>query len=58
MNTTIKKTYPYLLILLGLFILFVMEQAIVAGVLLLLGIVMAVEDIWPEKWDADKMKSC
>lgn len=49
-----KKVLPYLLILLGLLILFVIEQPIVSGVVLLLGIVMVLESIWPEKWEADK----
>lgn len=44
------KLLPYLLILLGFFILFMIQQPIVAGVCLLLGIVMIFEQIWPEKW--------
>lgn len=47
-----KKSIPYLLILLGLLILFVIEQPIAAGVCLLLGIVMMLEQIWPEEWEA------
>lgn len=51
-----KKFYPYLLILLGLLILFIIGQPTIAGVCLLLGIVMVLESIWPEKWEADKCK--
>lgn len=47
-----KKYYPYLLILLGLFLLLWMNQAPAVGVCLLLGIVIVFEQIWPEKWDA------
>ena len=47
-----KKLYPYLLILLGLFLLFFIGQAEVAGVCLLIGIVMVIESIWPEEWEA------
>ena len=43
-----NKILPYLLILLGLFILFMIQQPIVAGVCLLLGIVMILESIWHE----------
>lgn len=48
-----KKYYPYLLILLGLLILALTKFAPVAGVCLLLGIVMILESIWPEKWGVD-----
>ena len=48
-----KKIAPYFLILLGLFILFLIGQPIPAGIILLLGIVMIIEQIWPEKWMAD-----
>lgn len=51
-----KKLLPYFLILLGLLILFIIGQPIAAGVCLLLGIVMIFEQIWPEKWEADKQK--
>lgn len=56
MNLTFKKSTPYLLILLGLLLLFYMGMAIPAGVCLLLGIVMVFEYIWPEEWEADKKK--
>jgi len=49
-----KKSKPYLIILLGLLLLFWFNQVIPAGVFLLLGIVMIIESIWPEKWEADK----
>ena len=51
-----KKYYPYLLILLGLFLLFWMNQAPAAGVCLLLGIVMIFESIWPEEWESEQQK--
>lgn len=47
------KILPYLLILLGLFILFMIQQPIAAGICLLFGIIMIFEQIWPEKWEAD-----
>lgn len=53
MNTTLKKLSPFLLILLGLLLLFFIGQAKAAGVCLLLGIVMVILQIWPEKWGAD-----
>ena len=56
MNTALKKLTPFLLILLGLFVLMLMGNVIVAGVCLLFGIVMVIERIWPEKWEADKNK--
>ena len=51
-----KKLYPYLLILFGLFLLFIIGQAEVAGVCIIIGIVMFMEKIWPEDWEADKLK--
>ena len=54
MNTTLKKLSPYLLILLGLLILFIIGKAEVAGVCLLLGVVMIILRIWPEKWGAEE----
>lgn len=56
MNPTIKKTSPFLLIITGLFLLFYMGMAEPAGVCLLMGIVMIVERVWPERWEADKQK--
>lgn len=56
MNQILKKTSPYLLILLGLFLLLWMGQAPTAGVCLVIGIVMIIEKIWPEEWEADKKK--
>ncbi len=54
MDTTLKRLFPYIIILLGLFLLFFLKQAEIAGVFLLVGIVMAIERIWPEKWGTDK----
>ncbi len=45
-----KKGLPYLLILFGLLLLFILGQAIPAGVCFLIGIVMIIEGFWPEKW--------
>ncbi len=56
MNTALKKMTPFLLILLGLFVLLLMGNVIVTGVCFLFGIVMVLERIWPEKWEADKNK--
>lgn len=53
MNTTLKKLSPYLLILLGLFVLFVIQHPLVAGTCLLLGLVMIIERVWPEKWKSE-----
>ena len=50
MNKVMKKTTPLLLILFGLFFLIFLNKPIPAGVLLLFGIVDAIEQIWPEKW--------
>ena len=51
-----KKLTPYLLILLGLLILLIIGVAPVAGVCILLGIVMIIESIWPEKWEQEKQE--
>lgn len=48
-----KKIIPFLLIILGLFVLLFIGVAEVAGVCLLLGIVMILLEIWPEKWEAN-----
>lgn len=56
MNTTLKNSLPYLLILLGILILFLIELGPAAGVCLLLGIVMIFESVWPEKWETDKQQ--
>lgn len=54
MNTALKKLSPYLLILFGLLLLFFIKQPEAAGVCILVGIVMIIESIWPEKWEAEK----
>ena len=58
MSTFFKRLSPLLLIFLGLILLFWIGQAIPAGACLLVGIVIIVESIWPEKWDADNKKNC
>ena len=50
MKTSLILFSPYILLFLGLFLLLFMGQVIAAGVCLLLGIVMIIERIWPEKW--------
>ena len=47
------KLLPYLLILLGLLLLFFLGQALAAGVCFLIGIVMLFEKIRPEKWGGE-----
>lgn len=54
MNTTLKRFLPILLILLGLYLLLWMGQAPVAGVCMVIGIVMILERIWPEKWGSEQ----
>lgn len=51
-----KRRIPFVLILLGLLLLFFI-QPIPAGVLFLLGIVMIIENKWPEKWDSKKQNT-
>lgn len=53
MKAILKKSSPYILIFMGLLLLFFIGQVIPAGVFLLLGIVMIMERIWPEKWEID-----
>lgn len=48
------KLFPYLIILFGLFILLFIDVAPVAGACVLLGIVMIILRIWPEKWETKK----
>ena len=55
MNTTLENLSPYLFILLGLLILFFIGQAEVAGVCILLGVVMIILQIWPEKWGSEAL---
>ncbi len=50
MNSRFKKHSPYLLVLLGLILLFLMDQPIPAGVCFLIGFTLMLECIWPEKW--------
>lgn len=50
MSKSLKSFFSYLLLLLGLFLLIFIGQAVPAGVCVLVGIVMIIESIWPEKW--------
>ncbi len=53
MKSKFKALSPLCLILFGLFLLFFVGQPIPAGVCFLIGIVMIIESIWPEKWGID-----
>ncbi len=53
MKSTFKTLSPLCLIILGLILLFFVGQPIPAGVCFLIGIVMIIEKIWPEKWGID-----
>ena len=53
MKSTFKTLSPLCLIILGLILLFFVGQPIPAGVCFLIGIVMIIEKIWPEKWGVD-----
>ncbi len=55
MNIVLKKFLPYFLILLGFFLLFIMSQAVSAGICFLIGVVMIINSMWPEKWDKDNI---
>ncbi len=46
------KAMPFLLILLGLLVMIVTEQAIISGAFLVIGISMILNWIWPEKWES------
>ncbi len=50
MNCFFKRLSPYLLILLGLVLLFILGMAIPAGLLILVGIVIVIERVCPEEW--------
>lgn len=50
-----KKARPYLIILLGLLLLF-FNQPYLSGACIILGIVMILEKIWPETWETGKEK--
>ena len=54
MNTIFEKVIPYLLILIGFLLLLYINMPIPAGIFFLLGIVMIIEAIWPEKWGTDE----
>ena len=56
MNSTLFRISPFLLILLGLIILFMTQFTPVAGICFLLGIVMIIERTWPEKWEIKENK--
>ena len=48
------KAMPWLLIVFGFFTLN-MFQGFVAITCMVIGIVMLIERVWPEKWDSDEM---
>jgi ABC-type methionine transport system permease subunit len=45
------KTLPYLLLIIGLIVLFLVGNVYIAGVCITLGIVMILESIWPSVSD-------
>lgn len=53
MNSTKKQLAPLFLILFGFILLFFIGHAISAGICFLIGIVVLIENIWPEKWGKD-----
>ena len=50
----LKLSIPYFFFFFGLLLLFILSQPIPAGISLLLGVVMIIERIWPEKWEKEK----
>ena len=52
----LMKVLPWLLIVLG-FLTLNMFQGFVAITCMVIGIVMLIERVWPEKWDDDKKKN-
>ncbi len=50
MNRIQKIVTPFLLIVIGLLLLFILGQAEIAGICLLVGIVSTINLIIPEKW--------
>jgi hypothetical protein len=55
-NKHLKKAMPWLLIVFG-FLTLNMFQGYVALACMVIGIVMIIERIWPEKWDDDNKNS-
>jgi hypothetical protein len=55
-NKHLKKAMPWLLIVFG-FLTLNMFQGYVALACMVIGIVMIIERIWPEKWDNDNKNS-
>ena len=53
-NSLLMKAMPWLLIVFGFFTLN-MFQGFVAITCMVIGIVMLIERVWPEKWDSDEM---
>lgn len=49
-----KKVTPFLLVLLGFIVLAYNGQAIVAGALMVIGITIILNWIWPEKWGEEE----
>ena len=50
------KALPWLLIVFG-FLTLDMFQGVVAMTCMVIGIVMLIERVWPEKWDVEKQNS-
>lgn len=54
MITVLKKLSPYILIIIGLLLLFFINNALPVGVCVLLGLIMLIERKWPEKWETEE----
>lgn len=57
MNRILTTATPLILFILGLLLLFLLNLPVPAGVVILLGYVMIIERIWPEKWESEKKDS-
>lgn len=55
MNSLVSKLLPIFLIFMGVLVLFAFNMGIVAGVSILVGIVIIIERLFPEKWGRDEM---
>lgn len=48
-----KKITPFLLIIFGIILLLVFSLPIPAGACVLIGLVMIIDKIWPERWESN-----
>ena len=49
-----SKLIPFFILFLGLFLIFIFDQTIPAGICFLIGIVMIIDNVWPEKWGNER----